>query len=99
MFYFADGKADPLEGDYFMGSADWMYRNLRARVEAITPIETRAHKARCMQILDIMLNDRRQGWDMQSDGSYVQRTPVDTESQIGTHQQLMNLHRSPGAVG
>ncbi|MFA7237173.1 MAG: polyphosphate kinase 1, partial [Phycisphaeraceae bacterium] len=39
IFYFRGGAADPIDGEYYIGSADWMYRNLLARVEAITPIE------------------------------------------------------------
>jgi polyphosphate kinase len=40
-----------------------------------------------------MLNDRRQAWDMQADGSYVQRQPPDPKADVGTHQTLMNLAR------
>ena len=28
IFYFAAGHEDPLDGEFFIGSADWMYRNL-----------------------------------------------------------------------
>ena len=38
IFHFANGNADPRDGDYYIGSADWMYRNLTRRVEAVTPI-------------------------------------------------------------
>ena len=46
IFHFANGSADPQEGDYFIGSADWMYRNLSARVEAIAPVENPVLKER-----------------------------------------------------
>ena len=49
-----------------------MYRNLSARVESITPVQQRPLRQRLWDILQIMLNDRRSGWDMQPDGSYVQ---------------------------
>src|SRR5262245_31237115 len=39
IYYFQNGTADPAAGDYFIGSADWMERNLSRRVEAITPVE------------------------------------------------------------
>ena len=45
-------------------------------------------------VLQIMLNEKRQAWDLQPDGSYVQRKGPDTE--LGTHQMLMNSYRNPG---
>ena len=41
IFHFANGHADPLDGDFLIGSADWMYRNLSRRVEAATPVDDR----------------------------------------------------------
>ena len=52
-----------------------MYRNLLARVEVGVPIEDRPLRETVWEILQIMLTDRRQAWDMQPDGTYVQRTP------------------------
>lgn len=96
IFYFRNGAEDPLNGDFFIGSADWMERNLSDRVEAVTPVEAPRLRERLWRILQIMLRDRRQAWDMQPDGSYVQRTPPagDTSTSpetIGTHATLMNL--------
>ena len=93
IFWFQHGAKDPLESDFYIGSADWMYRNLESRVEAVVPIEDHVQREKLWAILQIMLNDRRQAWDMQSDGTYVQRTPDDPEKQIGTHQMLMNIAR------
>lgn len=75
IYYFADGEGDPLKGEYFIGSADWMYRNLHARVEAVTPIEEPALRSRLWEILRAELADRRQCWDMDGDGRYTLRTP------------------------
>ena len=58
-----------------IGSADWMYRNLLARVEAAAPIEKRPLRERLWEILKIMLKDRRQTWEMRSDGSYGSASP------------------------
>jgi polyphosphate kinase len=91
IFYFHNaGKAE-----YYIGSADWMYRNLYYRVECIVPILDPALHARLRQILDVMRADRRQGWDMQPDGSYQQRRPdpADPASALGTHRTLMELTR------
>ncbi|QDU63004.1 Polyphosphate kinase [Planctomycetes bacterium Pan216] len=97
IFWFQNGAEDPLEGDFFIGSADWMNRNLSGRVEAVTPVKVRQLRERLWSILDIMLNDHRQAWEMRSDGSYVQRAPSpDAEGPylLGTHKSLMDLARS-----
>lgn len=94
IYYFQNGSADPLQGEYFIGSADWMERNLSKRVEAITPVETPGLRQRLWQILQICLEDHRQAWDMEPDGTYVQRTPVvnaDGSAKIGTQATLMAL--------
>ncbi len=96
IYYFQGGARDPLDGSFHIGSADWMRRNLSERVEAITPIEPRPLRERLWEILQIMLRDQRQAWDMQPDGSYVQRDPPAGASgpeALGTHQTLMGLTR------
>lgn len=93
LFHFRNGCEDPVDGQFFIGSADWMHRNLLARVEAITPIEHPALREQCWHILTVMLKDRCQAWDMCSDGSYVLRTPADSERDMGTHETLLRLAR------
>lgn len=58
---------------YFIGSADWMSRNLLARVEAIVPVEEPALQEQLQRILGVCLGDRRQAWLMQADGLYVRQ--------------------------
>jgi polyphosphate kinase len=94
IFYFRNAAPDPVDGEYYIGSADWMYRNLLARVEAIVPIDRRPHRERLWDILNVMLRDQRQAWDMQSDGSYIQRKPTSTETSVGTHVHMMTQSRS-----
>ncbi len=94
IYYFANGQAEPERGEFYIGSADWMYRNLHARVEAITPIEPEAMRRRLWEFLQIELNDYRQCWEMQPNGEYIQRvTPLDSSPDddriIGTHEALM----------
>ena len=71
IFYFRNGG----EEEFFIGSADLMTRNLESRVEVVTPVEDPALRAELRAILDAQLSDRRSAWDMQPDGSYVQRQP------------------------
>jgi polyphosphate kinase len=96
IFYFADGSEDPLEGQYYIGSADWMYRNLSRRVEAAAPVTERGLRERLWDILDVTLRDGRQAWTMLPDGRYRQLTPpadaVGPEG-LGTHAALMEATR------
>jgi polyphosphate kinase len=73
VFYFANGG----EEEFYFGSADWMNRNFDRRVEAVTPVEDVTLHERLRSLLDTFLTDNRRAWDLQSDGSYVQRTPGD----------------------
>jgi polyphosphate kinase len=94
IFYFANGKQDPEQGDYFIGSADWMFRNLSKRIEVVTPVRAGVLKQRLWEILDICLRDQRQAWVLEPDGKYVQlrSTPgaIGPEAN-GTHKTLMDL--------
>ncbi len=87
IFYFRNGAKTQLEGEFLIGSADWMSRNLHGRVEAIVPVEDPALKQRLWQILDLSLHDERQTWDMQADGTYQKRNG----DSLGVHQRLMAL--------
>ncbi len=76
-------------GEYYIGSADWMPRNLDRRVEVIVPVEDPAHHARLKRVLDVCLADNRQAWELKPDGSYVQRVPAPGEMERGTHLALL----------
>ncbi len=94
IWYFAAGKADVLEGDFFIGSADWMYRNLSSRVEVVAPVVSRHGRERLWEILDIALRDQRQAWIMNSSGGYEQLHPHEQSGgpeAIGTQQALIEL--------
>ncbi|MCP3662352.1 MAG: polyphosphate kinase 1 [Gammaproteobacteria bacterium] len=85
IFYFRNGG----EEEFFIGSADAMKRNLESRVEVVTPIEDDKLRSELRYVLDIQLADQRSAWDMQSDGSYIQRQPTDEEQQVGSQQRLI----------
>jgi polyphosphate kinase len=94
IYYFRNGAADSVDGEYYIGSADWMHRNLEGRVEAITPIEDPRLRAELWKILQIQMRDQRQAWDMQPDGTYVQRVPAADASPseaMGSHETMMKL--------
>ncbi|HMZ10754.1 MAG TPA: polyphosphate kinase 1 [Plasticicumulans sp.] len=85
LFYFRNGGHE----EYFIGSADCMKRNLESRVEVVAPVEHPEARLELRAILDTQLNERRSAWDMQSDGSYVQRTPSENGETRGTHELLI----------
>jgi polyphosphate kinase len=93
VFYFRNAAEREADGLFFIGSADWMHRNLETRVEAITPVEGAALRQDLWEMLQIQLCDRRSAWDMQSDGTYVQRVPAGSELAAGTHQRNMERAR------
>src|SRR5690606_18484234 len=57
LFFFGAGKEDMADGDWFIASADWMYRNLSTRVEAACPVRDRVARQRLKRIIQIMLDD------------------------------------------
>ncbi|MBI1389809.1 MAG: polyphosphate kinase 1 [bacterium] len=85
IFYFYNSGKEEL----FIGSADWMKRNLDYRYEAVTPVEEPDLKEELKTILDIMLNDNRCAWDLASDGVYTQRRPGEDEPERSSHALLM----------
>jgi len=91
-FYFFNAGAE----EVYIGSADWMPRNLERRIEAVVPIEDPTHRHTIRDQLDLMWRDNRQAWELTADGSYTQRHPAPGEPEQGTHRLLMDLYRETG---
>jgi polyphosphate kinase len=98
ILFFSGGHQNPLDGEFLIGSADLMYRNLLGRIETMSPIDSPLAKERLWELLDTLLSDRRTSWEMQSDGTYVQYQPRTTSEQDGTHQRLMASTRARHAA-
>jgi polyphosphate kinase len=97
LFHFANGHEDPLDGEFFIGSADWMDRNLSRRVEAVTPVKARPLRERLWEVLQVQLEDRRNAWEMQPDGSYLRLEAGEGASEVareGSHVTLMKRTRA-----
>jgi polyphosphate kinase len=90
VFYFANGSDNPTEGEFYIGSADWMHRNLHNRVELIAPIYDLKLKEKLWEFIEIIMNDNRQSWILNQDGTYTQRVPAEGEAERGSHEVLMN---------
>lgn len=94
IFHFADGQADPLAGRWYIGSADWMYRNLSARMEALTPVNDKDARKRILRIFEVALADKRCAWDLGADGVYRRRVAgkgdaPDSDAAMGTFEVMM----------
>lgn len=89
IFYFSNAGDEQV----YIGSADWMPRNLDARVEVITPVKEPSLVKELKQILEIVLADNRQTWDLRSDGSYFQRVPKEGEPEMSSQKHFMSQGR------
>jgi polyphosphate kinase len=85
IYYFHNGG----KPEYYIGSADAMQRNLEKRVEVLVPVEDVRLQSELRHILDTQLSDQRGAWDMQSDGSYVQRSGMGAK-----HSQQQMIERT-----
>ncbi|NES46472.1 phospholipase D-like domain-containing protein, partial [Moorena sp. SIO2C4] len=95
IFYFQNQGQD----EVYIGSADWMRRNLDRRVEAVTPVEDPEITKDLEEILAIMLADNRQAWDLQPDGTYIQRQPAPGVKEESAHQILMEMALQSAGMG
>ncbi len=91
IFYFQNGKEKTVDGDFYIGSADWMSRNLSARIEVVVPIFERKLKRRLWEILSTCLSDYRQAWEMESDGKYFQRDDETLSGESSAQERLMQF--------
>lgn len=80
IFYF-ENNGNP---EYYMGSADWMPRNLDKRVEILFPVEAPELQAEIKHILDIQLADTKKAHILMPDGTYEKvdqrgKTPLNSQ--------------------
>ena len=83
IFWFCNDGDD----EVFMGSADWMPRNLDKRVEIVFPIDDEKLKEEAMHILTVEFEDNVKAHILTAEGTYVKqdrrgRTPVASQMQF-----------------
>ncbi|MBW3042955.1 polyphosphate kinase 1 [Prochlorococcus marinus] len=82
-----DGNAE-----VFIGSADWMRRNLDRRVEAVTPIEDNKIKKEIKHLLDSYIEESKDCWIMQSDGSYIKNEILNDKKRY-LQEKIIKLYK------
>lgn len=85
VFWFANGGREEL----YIGSADWMPRNLNDRVELMVPVKDRELCQRLKNMVRLELADNQKAHIMQSDGTWVKDiAPVDRVCAQAEFQRL-----------
>ncbi|HWY43796.1 MAG TPA: polyphosphate kinase 1 [Candidatus Sulfotelmatobacter sp.] len=88
IFYFENG-GNP---DVYLGSADWMPRNLYARVEVLFPVKDPQLRERiCNEVLAAYLSDNRKARLLEPSGCYVRPRSVRNGHGFSAQEYLMNL--------
>jgi polyphosphate kinase len=72
IYHFGNGGGGGAADEYYIGSADWRPRNLRRRVEVVTPVFDAAARAQLDRILETQLT-LPEAWVLSADGSYQRR--------------------------
>jgi polyphosphate kinase len=87
VFYFANAGNEEI----FIGSADWMIRNLDRRVELASPIIDPNLKRQIKEeILDVCLKDNVKARRLLPDGTYEKIRPVEGEKDFNSQLYFMN---------
>ena len=92
IFYFEDGGA----GRLYLGSADWMQRNLNARVEALFPVDDPRLRREIMKVLDLGLRDNVKARELQPSGAYVRPRRQPGQRRLDSQARLLERSRRKG---
>jgi polyphosphate kinase len=74
LYRFTNGGA----AEHYIGSADWMHRNLTNRIETVVPVLDPALQRQLDEVVEVYETDNCSAWDCARDGSYAQRRPDGT---------------------
>ena len=86
IYYFRNDLAH----DTYLGSADWMSRNLFRRIEVAFPVLDKSLKKRIMaEGIDPYLKDNTNAWVLDADGSYERKNPRSKQTPFCAQRYLM----------
>jgi polyphosphate kinase len=77
--------------EYYLGSADWMKRNLNRRVETIVPVDDRTLQRQLDEIIAVYEKDNNSAWDCGPDGTYVRRAPQGRKKKSSAQETFIRL--------
>ena len=77
--------------EFFIGSADWMQRNLDRRMETVMPVTDTELKQELEQTLKIYESDNCSAWDMRPNGKYRKRRPRKNQKRSAAQQEFIEL--------
>lgn len=93
IFYFENGGS----AEVYLGSADWMPRNLYERVEVLFPLKDETLRERiCKEVLPSYLADNRKARVLESDGQYTTPQRVRGKKCFSVQEHLMELASGNG---
>jgi polyphosphate kinase len=81
----------------YIGSADWMPRNLYNRVELVVPVEDARLRAELIDVLDRSLADNTNAWELGSDGTWTRRHPDGEPRNV--QRELVERHQARASEG
>ena len=82
------------EREIYIGSADWMGRNLDRRVETIVPVLDPEVGNKIAAIIEVLRTDNVKTRWLRSDGTYVRRFPADDDPLVCAHEALLEASRA-----
>ncbi len=90
VYYFHNGG----EQKIYMGSSDWMRRNLYRRIEVVFPVEELSMRRQVIEMIDLQLQDNVKATfiDSESKNIRVQNNLPPLRSQVAFHAYLSDLH-------
>jgi polyphosphate kinase len=89
VFYFRNGGDE----EVYLGSADWMPRNLDRRIELLFPVQSVDTRRKVLEVLDAMFQDNVKGRRLMPDGSYKRKRPAKGEEAFRAQTRIHELFR------
>jgi polyphosphate kinase len=93
IFYFENAGSP----EVYVGSADWMDRNLSRRVEVVFPIEQAELKQRVIDILRTTLADNVKARELLPDGTYRRVVPAEGQAAVRSQFRFLEQASEPPA--
>jgi len=95
VFRFGDGSvgsqspAGAPGGEFWIGSADLMHRNLDRRVEALVQVTDLAARVELDRMMRVAMDDHTRSFDLSGDGSWHRRVAIDDQPLIDPQEALL----------